>query len=173
MSEPISTSASGNPAPSWTAKKPLRRFVRRRLEGWRLRHQLPFNFWIHLIGIPMALLAAPVLLFFFDWYWGVGAFVLGYLLQWVGHIAEGNDLGEWAAVKRLIGLPYVGISRAGTQRTRRACDRTMVPALSFLFTVSRSSSPRARNGKQESAASAHIAPIFDKLLPIGTSPQLD
>ena len=44
------------------------------------------------------------------WYWGLGAFVLGYLLQWIGHRAEGNDLGEWAAIKRLLGLPYVGIA---------------------------------------------------------------
>jgi hypothetical protein len=36
--------------------------------------------------------------------------VLGYLLQWIGHLAEGNDLGEWAAIKRLLGLPYVGIA---------------------------------------------------------------
>ena len=91
-------------------KRPLRAFVRRRLKGWRLRHQLPFNFYIHLIGIPLALLVAPVLLFFLPWYWAVGAFVLGYLLQWFGHLAEGNDLGEWAAVKRLLGLPYVGIA---------------------------------------------------------------
>ena len=37
-------------------------------------------------------------------------FVLGYALQYVGHLAEGNDLGEWAAIKRLLGLPYVGIA---------------------------------------------------------------
>src|SRR5271168_5215299 len=107
MSESVSSSPS---SPSWTSRKPLRRFLRKRLEGWRLRHQLPFNFWIHMIGIPMALLAAPVMLYFFEWYWGVGAFVLGYVLQWIGHLAEGNDLGEWAAIKRLVGLPYVGIS---------------------------------------------------------------
>lgn len=88
---------------------PLRRFVRRRLEGWMLRHQLPFNFWIHMIGIPMAV-GGVVLLFLVEWYWGVAAFVLGYVLQWIGHKAEGNDLGEWAAIKRLLGLPYVGIA---------------------------------------------------------------
>lgn len=89
---------------------PLRQFVRRRLDGWLLRHQLPFNFWIHMVGIPMALLAAPVSLLWLEWYWGLGLFVLGYLLQWVGHLAEGNDLGEWAAVKRMLGLRYVGIA---------------------------------------------------------------
>ena len=35
---------------------------------------------------------------------------LGYVRQYVGHCFEGNDLGEWAAIKRLFGLPYVGIS---------------------------------------------------------------
>jgi hypothetical protein len=100
-----------SPAPSsGKSRRPILRFLKRRLEGWRLRHQLPFNFWIHLIGIPLALLVAPVLLFFFDWYWAAGAFALGYLLQWIGHLAEGNDVGEWAAIKRLLGLPYVGIS---------------------------------------------------------------
>ena len=85
-------------------------FLRRRLEGWRLRHQLPFNFWIHMVGIPLALVVAPLSFLVLDWPWALGLFVLGYLLQWVGHLAEGNDLGEWAAVKRLLGLPYVGIA---------------------------------------------------------------
>jgi hypothetical protein len=38
------------------------------------------------------------------------AFVGGYVFQWVGHAVEGNDLGEWAALKRLLGLPYVAIA---------------------------------------------------------------
>jgi hypothetical protein len=78
--------------------------------NWLERHQLPFNFWIHMVGIPMALLGVVLLVTPVDWYWAVGAFVLGYVLQWIGHLAEGNDLGEWAGIKRLIGLPYVGIS---------------------------------------------------------------
>jgi hypothetical protein len=88
---------------------PIARFVMRVLRNWRMRHRHPFNFAIHLIGIPLAV-TGVVLLFFADWYWGVGAFVLGYLLQYVGHRVEGNDLGEWAGVKRLFGLPYVGIA---------------------------------------------------------------
>ncbi|MFO0929110.1 MAG: Mpo1-like protein [Gemmataceae bacterium] len=90
--------------------RPLRRFLRRRLEGWRLRHQLPFNFWIHMLGIPLAYPVTLVFLGLGMWIWAAGAFVLGFVLQWVGHLAEGNDVGEWAAVKRLFGLPYVGIS---------------------------------------------------------------
>lgn len=63
-----------------------------------------------MVGIPMALVAAPLSLFYLDWPWALGLFVSGYLLQWIGHLAEGNDLGEWAAIKRLLGWPYVGIA---------------------------------------------------------------
>jgi hypothetical protein len=100
---------SATPAPPGRPRRPLLNFLRRRLEGWRLRHQLPFNFAIHMIGIPLAV-AGVFLLFFLPWYWGVGAFGLGYVLQYIGHLAEGNDLGEWAAIKRLLGMPYVGIA---------------------------------------------------------------
>lgn len=88
---------------------PVLRFLRRRLEGWLLRHQLPINFWLHMIGIPLAV-AGVVLFFYLPWYWGLSGLVGGYFLQWVGHCLEGNDLGEWAAIKRMLGLPYVGIS---------------------------------------------------------------
>ena len=101
-------------------QRPLRRWLRTRLQGWRLRHQLPFNFAIHMIGIPMAVAGVFLLLAVWPaywlglpavpWYWGAGAVVLGYFLQWIGHLAEGNDVGEWAAVKRLLGLPYVGVA---------------------------------------------------------------
>lgn len=89
-----------------------RRPLRRALQNWRERHQHPFNFAIHLIGIPLAV-AGVVLLFTLpwnQWYWGVLAFVLGYVLQFIGHCVEGNDLGEWAGIKRLFGLPYVAIA---------------------------------------------------------------
>jgi hypothetical protein len=89
--------------------RPLRRFLRKRWQGWRARHQLPFNFALHMIGIPLAF-AGLISFFFVEWYWGVAGLIVGYLLQYVGHRAEGNDLGEWAGIKRLLGLPYVGIS---------------------------------------------------------------
>jgi len=98
---------------SFFERRPIRRALRRGLDNWLERHQLPFNRRIHLIGIPLALIVAPVLLFVMpwdEWYWAALAFVLGYILQWIGHSAEGNDLGEWAAVKRWLGLPYVGVS---------------------------------------------------------------
>jgi hypothetical protein len=97
------------PQPPPAARRPLRAWLARRWQGWRLRHQLPFNFYLHLVGIPLALSSIPLLLWL-PWWWCLGQFVLGYLLQWVGHRAEGNDVGEWAAIKRLLGLPYVGVA---------------------------------------------------------------
>jgi hypothetical protein len=97
------------PARADRPRRPLLSFLRRRLQGWRLRHQVPFNFAIHMIGIPLAV-AGVAMLFFLPRYWGISAFVLGYVLQYIGHLVEGNDLGEWAAIKRLLGLPYVGIA---------------------------------------------------------------
>ena len=89
-------------------RRPLRRIIKH----WLERHRHPFNFWIHMIGIPMAI--AGVILFFFipyiPWYWALAALILGYVLQYVGHRVEGNDVGEWAGIKRLLGLPYVSIS---------------------------------------------------------------
>jgi len=96
-------------------RRPVLRFLKKRWQGWRARHQLPFNFAIHMVGIPLAMLGLLLLLLLLvdpvaPWYWGVGLLVLGYFLQWVGHQAEGNDVGEWAGIKRLLGLPYVGVS---------------------------------------------------------------
>jgi hypothetical protein len=92
-----------------SAAPPGGRPVQKVLRKWMLRHQHPFNFWIHTIGIPLAM-TGVVLLFFVDWYWGVTAFILGYALQYLGHRVEGNDIGEWAGIKRLLGWPYVSIA---------------------------------------------------------------
>jgi hypothetical protein len=92
---------------SW--RWPLLTWLGQRWQGWHLRHQLRSNFTLHLVGIPLAV-AGVVLLFLWPWYWGLGALVLGYLLQYLGHCLEGNDLGEWAAIKCLLGWPYVGIA---------------------------------------------------------------
>jgi hypothetical protein len=77
--------------------------------SWRVRHQHPFNFAIHLVGIPLAVVGLLVLVFE-DWQWGLAGLVGGYLFQFVGHRVEGNDVGEWAGIKRLFGLPFVGVA---------------------------------------------------------------
>src|SRR5437660_333861 len=98
------TSQSDGPG-GFLRRRPLRRIIK----NWLERHQHPFNFWIHLLGIPLAV-AGLVLLCFGYVVWGIAGLVLGYLLQYLGHLVEGNDVGEWAAIKRLLGLPYVSIS---------------------------------------------------------------
>ena len=84
-------------------------FAGRARRNWLERHRNPFNFWVHMVGIPLAFAGVP-LLFVTEWYWGVGAIAGGYFLQWVGHRAEGNDVGEFIPVKKLLGLPYVSIA---------------------------------------------------------------
>ena len=84
------------------------RFAKKARANWLERHQHPFNFAIHLLGIPMAL-AGLVLLFVLPWYWGVGLLALGYLFQYVGHRVEGNDVGELIPIKRALGLPVIAV----------------------------------------------------------------
>jgi len=110
------------PTTAPSPRGPLRRFIRQALGNWLERHQDPVNFWIHLVGIPVAVAGLPLLLVL-PWYWGVGALVTGYFLQYIGHRFEGNDVGEWAAIKRLLGLPYVGIAPRWQQdRDRRSAN---------------------------------------------------
>jgi hypothetical protein len=89
-------------------RRPVLTFLRRVTNNWLERHQLPFNRYIHALGIPVAV--AGVVLLFFQFWWGLGALVAGYFLQWLGHYKEGNDVGEWAGIKRLLGRPYVSIA---------------------------------------------------------------
>jgi uncharacterized membrane protein YGL010W len=71
----------------------------RLLRGWLERHQHPFSFYLHLVGIPMTLLALP-LLPRRRWRRAVGLFSGGYTLQFLGHLVEGNPPGEVLALQR-------------------------------------------------------------------------
>jgi hypothetical protein len=97
------------------------RFVRKRYGRWRNRHQDPLNFRLHLAGIPIAVAGLglvstplwPAALLAESgqlWAWGLGVVVAGYALQYIGHRVEGNDVGEWAGIKAMLGLPYVAVS---------------------------------------------------------------
>jgi hypothetical protein len=94
---------------SFPIARKLLRFAGRARRNWLARHQNSFNFWIHMIGIPLAVAGIPLLLLT-DWYWGVAAIVAGYFLQWIGHRIEGNDVGELIPLKRMLGLPVVAIA---------------------------------------------------------------
>lgn len=73
------------------------------------RHQHPVNQILHVIGVPMTFIVSLVYAFQREWMWALGAFVLGYVFQFVGHAIEGNDAGETILVKKALGLPYVAV----------------------------------------------------------------
>ena len=60
------------------------------------------------IGIPLAVAALPLAAWqLYEWRWDlwwrpVVLLVVGYLLQWLGHLWEGNDLGEVVLIKKLL-----------------------------------------------------------------------
>ncbi len=98
-----------SPSPRFPILARIARFIVKRLRNWRERHRHPFNLGIHLIGIPLTVIGVA-LLFFYPWFYGVGLFILGYAMQFLGHAVEGNDAGEWLVIKKLFGLPGVAIS---------------------------------------------------------------
>ena len=73
------------------------------LDNWMLRHQNPASLALHIVGIPACFVAAPVLLVMHMWYWAAGAFVGGYILQFVGHAIEGNRSGEEMLLRKIMG----------------------------------------------------------------------
>ena len=86
------------------------------LENWLERHRSPVSRALHAVGIPLAVAAvvlAAVQLCQWRWdlWWRPGALlVAGYVLQYVGHRVEGNDLGEVVLIKKLLGRPYCAIA---------------------------------------------------------------
>ena len=59
------------------------------VSNYRAKHQHPVNRLLHTIGIPTIVISYP--LFFFNWRLALGLFILGWVLQFVGHAIEGNQ----------------------------------------------------------------------------------
>jgi len=59
------------------------------LENYRAKHKHPLNNLCHSVGIPMIVVSLP--LFIFNWRWALTLFVVGWILQFVGHAIEGNQ----------------------------------------------------------------------------------
>ncbi len=59
------------------------------MEDYKAKHRHPLNRLTHSIGIPMIVVSLP--LFFFSWRWALALFVVGWILQFVGHWIEGNQ----------------------------------------------------------------------------------
>lgn len=58
------------------------------VEKYKADHTHPMNRLTHSIGIPMIVISLAVV--FFNWKIGVGLFVVGWILQFIGHAFEGN-----------------------------------------------------------------------------------
>lgn len=86
------------------------------LTKWLERHQHPVSFVLHVIGIPMTIAAVPLALYQLSlgawplWWRPAGLLVGGYLLQYIGHLIEGNDMGEVILVKKWLNRPYVAVA---------------------------------------------------------------
>jgi hypothetical protein len=86
------------------------------LRHWLDRHQHPVSQVLHALGIPMTIAFIPLAAVQWRdqrwdlWWRPVALLVGGYLLQWLGHRLEGNDMGEVILVKKWLGRPYVAIA---------------------------------------------------------------
>ncbi len=86
------------------------------LLNWLERHQSPISRTLHAIGIPLTIIAIPLAAWqlYHDlwslWWRPTLLITLGYLLQFLGHLQEGNDMGELILIKKLLGRPYCAIS---------------------------------------------------------------
>jgi len=92
-------------------------------QNYKSKHTHPLNRLSHSIGIPLIVISLP--LFLFNWHWALALFVVGWLLQFVGHAIEGNQpaflknpiyllIGPLWLIKRLAGA--LGITRHSTTR---------------------------------------------------------
>jgi hypothetical protein len=65
------------------------------------RHRNNRNRLAHLVGVPLAPFGCLALLVLGEFRIAAACFLAGYLLQWAGHRAEGNEVGEWILIKFL------------------------------------------------------------------------
>jgi hypothetical protein len=67
-----------------------------------------------MVGIPMTILAIVPLLWnvlsLEMWGWASLLFWGGFALQFLGHVIEGNTMGELILFKKWLGKPYVAVS---------------------------------------------------------------
>jgi hypothetical protein len=74
--------------------------LRKWLRNWLGRHRNRTNRILHMAGIPATVVAVPLAVMG-QWLLAIGVFVAGYVLQLLGHLAEGNRSGEEELLRRL------------------------------------------------------------------------
>ncbi len=101
------------------------------IEEYKAKHRHPLNKLTHSIGIPMIVVSLP--LFLWNWRWALALFVVGWILQFVGHAIEGNQpaffrnpvyliVGPLWLLRRALGA--VGILRPPSPQQRPLDKRT-------------------------------------------------
>ena len=96
------------------------------IENYKAKHRHPLNRLTHSFGIPMIVISLPLL--FFSWRWALALFVVGWILQFVGHAIEGNRpaffrnpvyllVGPLWLVRRA--LNTIGLSKPPTDAPKR------------------------------------------------------
>jgi uncharacterized membrane protein YGL010W len=68
------------------------------LQDYGSRHSHPFNALLHLLGVPMVFYGLYKMFVGFP-VPGMILFVFGYFLQYLGHRAQGNEVGEVTLIK--------------------------------------------------------------------------
>ena len=82
------------------------------IENYKAKHRHPLNKLSHSIGIPLIVISLP--LFFLNWRWALGLFIIGWAFQFLGHLIEGNQpaffsnplyllVGPWWLLRRALG----------------------------------------------------------------------
>lgn len=88
---------------------------------------------LHLVGIPLTVASIPLAVVqLVQGQWGLWwrpalLFGIGYLWQWIGHLIEGNDMGEVILIKKWLGRPYVAVSPRYGPDADKSQDRSTDP----------------------------------------------
>jgi hypothetical protein len=64
------------------------------------RHKHPVNAILHLFGVPLAFYGFAQI-FFGKFVNALICIFVGYFLQWLGHRAQGNEVGEVILIKKI------------------------------------------------------------------------
>ena len=92
--------------------------VNEMLESYRRDHQHPVNKATHMVGIPMIVISLPLV--FFVPPVGIGLFVLGWMLQFIGHAFEGKPPSFFRDPKFLLAGPAWYVKNLASKVTGRA-----------------------------------------------------
>jgi hypothetical protein len=101
--------------------------IRRFLNNYLPRHTNRINRALHLVGVPLTFIGTPwTFIAGAAWYYPLGCFIGGYVLQLVGHVIEGNDAGEVVFLKQKLGMPYTEYAPGGpsSSPSENAADST-------------------------------------------------